>query len=202
MVTHTYEHLEIEEARYLANLFGIEYDLRSTINWCKKFDSLFADKELGWLIEPITVAILINFIRAFGGGVRNRNALHLLKLLNDGQKKQYEYFKNVRDKHIAHSVNEFETNYVKACYIEENPKEGIKSIGLGSTRVIALSSNEINEIENICTTLLQGLKKEIETEKVNLLKFTKKNYTVEDIKKMKICVPKHTKDINVSRKRK
>lgn len=201
MVTHTYVHLEIEEARYLANLFGIEYDLRSTINWCRKFDRLFTDRELMWLTEPITVAILTNFIRAFGGGVRNRNVLHLLESLNDYQKVQYEYFKNVRDKHIAHSVNEFETNHVKAYYIEENPEKGIKSIGLGSNRVIALSCDEINKIENICTTLLQRLKKEIETEKEKLLKFTKR-YTAEDIKEMKIYTHKHSKDIDVTRRRK
>ncbi len=83
MATHTYGHLKIEEARYLANLFGIEYDLKSTIDWCKKFDSLKENKELMWLIEPITVAILTRFIRAFGGGLHvsdaDTNALNEVK---------------------------------------------------------------------------------------------------------------------------
>ncbi len=201
MATHTYGHLKIEEARYLANLFGIELDLKSTIDWCKKFDILKENRELIWLIEPITVAILTRFIRAFGGGVRKKGALHLLKTLNGDQKKQYEYFKNVRNKHIAHSVNEFETNHVKACYIEENPEKGIQSIGSESIRMIGLSSDDTNKIENICTTLLQRLKKEIETEKEKLLRYTKE-FTVEDIKEMKIDTHKHSKDINISRRRK
>jgi hypothetical protein len=83
--------------------------------------------------------------------VRNKDALHLLESLNDDQKVQYEYFRDVRDKHIAHSVNEFENNHVKAYYIAETPGKGIESIGSESIRAIGLSSDEINIIENICT---------------------------------------------------
>jgi hypothetical protein len=45
------------------------------------------------------------------------------------------------------------------------------------------------------------LKKEIETEKEKLLRYTKE-FTVEDIKEMKIYTHKHSKDINISRRRK
>ncbi len=201
MATHTHKHLKIKKARYLSNLFGIENDLNSTINWCKKFDSLTKNKDSTWLIEPITVAILIKFMRAFGSGVRNKDALHLLESLSDDQREQYEYFKNVRSLHIAHSINEFENNYVKACYIAENPEKGIQSIGKGSMMLIGLSCDDINKIENICSTLLQKLKKEIETEKEKLLKYTKK-FTVEDIKKMETYIHKHSKDIDVYQRRK
>ncbi len=152
-------------------------------------------------ITPSTPASWQEGTKSGGGGVRNKDALHLLESLNDDQKVQYEYFRDVRDKHIAHSVNEFENNHVKAYYIAETPEKGIESIGSESIRVIGLSSDEINIIENICTALLQRLKEEIETEKEKLLRYTKE-FTVEDIKEMKIYTHKHSKDINISRRRK
>ncbi len=201
MATHTYGHLKRKEARYLANLFGIECDLESTIDWCKKYVILKKNRELIWLIEPITVAILIRFIRPFESGVIAKDAKPLLKTLDDSQEVQYKYFKNIRNLHIAHSINGYENNYVKACYIEEAPEKGIQSINKESIRIIGLSSNETNQIENICTALLQRLKQEIEIEKKRLLEHTKK-FTVKDIKEMKTCIRKHPNDIDESKGRK
>jgi hypothetical protein len=55
--------------------------------------------------EPLSSAILASFMRAFGGGVRNKAARHALDSLTDDQMKQYEYYRDYRDKHIAHSIN-------------------------------------------------------------------------------------------------
>jgi len=115
MAMHTYVDLEIEEARYLANLVGIEYDLRTTIEWCDQFGQLMPDRDKLWLVEPMTTAILIRLMRAFGGGKRYSDTEHILSALSKEEKKQYDFFKNVRSKHTAHSVNELVT--FKSCGI-------------------------------------------------------------------------------------
>ncbi len=201
MATHTYGVLEIDEARYLANLVGIEYDLKTTIEWCDQFGQLMADRDTHWLVEAMTTAILIRFMRAFGGGKRYPDTKHILSALNKEEKKQYEYFKNVRDKHAAHSANEFEDNEVTACYIEGAAEKGVNSIGLGCNRVVGLSSDEISEIRSICQTLMEKVNSEMEAEKNKLLYLTSK-YTEEDILKLKMKVPRHPNEIDVAKDRK
>lgn len=200
MATHTYVVLEIDEARYLANLVGIEYDLKTTIDWCDQFSQLMSDRDKFWMVEPVTTAILVRLIRAFGGGKRHSDAKHILSLLSKEEKEQYEYFKNVRDKHIAHSVNEFEDNEVQAYYIEGAAENGVNSIGLGSGRVIGLSSNEINNIRCICQALMAKVKLEMETEERKLLELTS-SYTAEDILSLKMKSPKNPKEIDASKGR-
>ena len=201
MATHTFLALEIKEARYLADLFGIEHDLQSSIEWCKRYLKLSAEQQLTWLIEPITIAILTRFIRAFGKGVRDQKALQLLDVLNDKEKEQYKYFKDVRDKHIAHSVNAFENNHVKAYYELEHPEKGINSIGIGSDRVIGLSNHDIEQISKICKKLLGSLNAEMAIEQKKLLNYLKR-YTLDEVKKMKSYSSKDPKNINVSKRRK
>jgi len=92
MAMHTYVDLEIEEARYLANLVGIEYDLRTTIEWCDQFGQLMPDRDKLWLVEPMTTAILIRLMRAFGGGKRYSDTEHILSALSKEEKKQYDFF--------------------------------------------------------------------------------------------------------------
>lgn len=201
MATHTYGILEIDEARYLANLIGIEHDLRSTVEWCGKYDELFNSRKLMLFAEPLTSAILVRFMRAFGGGIRNTAARHLLESLTDEQKKQYEYYYFYRDKHIAHSINEFEENYVKAYYIEEDIDKGINSISTGCSSLIGLSSNDTKIIVNICNKLLSVLKVEMDAEKEKLLDIARK-YTTDEILSLRMESPKHPRDIDVSKHRK
>jgi len=166
MATHVYVTLEIEEARYLADLIGIEYDLDTTIEWCNQFDRVKTDRHLFWLVEPLTTAILIRFFRAFGGGVRHKSTNFLLSTLGEVEKEQYNYFKDIRDKHAAHSVNEFEDNEVKAYYTQELIEKGVNNIGEGCNRVIGLSASDIDSIRNICVTLVEKIKSEKITEKL------------------------------------
>ncbi len=200
MVTHAYVDLEMEEARYLANLVGIEYDLMTAIEWCNQFGELMSDRDKCWLVEPLTTAILIRFMRAFGGGKRYPNTKHILSILSREKKEQYEYFKAVRSKHVAHSANEFENNQVKAYYIEGDANNGFNSIGLSCDRVVGLSSDEIDNIRNICQTLMAKVKSEIEAEKKKLLELTSA-YAAEDILSLKMKVPKHSNKIDASKDR-
>ena len=126
---------------------------------------------------------------------------HILSVLSKEEKEQYDMFWSIRDKHIAHSANEFEYNHVKAYYVEGAADKGINSIGLGCDRVVGLSGNEINNIREICITLITEINSEIDSEKKKLLNITDK-YTKDDILKFEMKAPKHLNDIDVSKDRK
>lgn len=201
MVTHNYGLLEINEARYLADLVGIEHDLSLTIEWCKKYDELFENMDLIPFGEPLTTAILVRFMRAFGGGVRNKSARHLLNALTEEQKAQYDHYRSYRDKHIAHSINEFEDNYVKAYFIEENIEKGINSISTGCSQIIGISTQDTKNIINICNTLLDEVQKEMNAEQEKLLMITN-DYTSEDILNLRKETHKRSSEIDIAKGRK
>ena len=204
MAIHTYVDLEIDEARLLMDLVGIEYDLNTTVDWCNHFDELMSDimskQGTTWLVEPLTTAILVRFMRAFGSGVRCGNTKHISSYLSEEEKSHYDYFKDLRDKHVAHSVNEFEDNQAKAYYIEGAVEKGINSIQTGCSRIIGLSSSEIDKIRHICNTLVKVIQSEIKEEKTKLLEITSQ-YTKKEIVKLKMKAPKHPSKINVTKRR-
>ena len=205
MAIHTYVDLEIDEARFLADLVGIEYDLNTTIDWCDHFDELMSaimsKQGTTWLVEPLTTAILVRFMRAFGGGVRFGSTKHILSYLSEEEKLHYDYFRNLRSKHVAHSVNEFEDNQVKAYYIEGSAENGINSIQTGCSRITGLSSSEIKKIRCVCHTLVAAIQSEIKDEKSKLLNITSQ-YTKKEIVKFKMKMPKHPSKIDVTKGRK
>ena len=71
MVTHTFVDIDIDEARYLADLTGVEYDLRSAIQLSelliKRFES--SDYDIN-LIDATSTSILVRYSRVFVSGVR------------------------------------------------------------------------------------------------------------------------------------
>lgn len=201
MATYVYVTVEIDEAKYLADLIGVESDLKTTIEWCDKFVSLLDDRDSFWLIEPLTTAILIRFIRALGTGVRSNCAKSLLCVLTEDEKEKYENFNNIRSKHVAHSVNEFEENEVKAYYNQDAIEQGVTSIGEGHTRVIGLSGYDVEAIRNICIKLIEKIKSEKNAEKKKVLEIIS-NWTSEDIKKCQAKSPKRIADMDISKRRK
>ncbi len=175
MATHTYINLDIPEAIPLKNLIGIEYDLKQCKEWCERYISIRSDIlniQLSWLSEPLTTAILIFLGRALevGGGVRNKMAKQILSALSKSEEDQYEYFITIRNKYIAHSVNEYERNFVRGQYTVERIESGIQSIGEGCERVIAMSIEDAERIIGLCDILLKKIKAEKETHKEKVLK--------------------------------
>ncbi len=201
MVTHTYIDLEIQEAQKLADLVGVEYDLKTTKEWCMKFNELMGNinsaSDIMWQVESLSTAIVIRFTRSFAGGVRNKNSREILSILDNESKQKSEYFQNLRSKHVAHSVNAFEENYVKAYYVEEAVEKRINSIQTGSYRIVGLSSTEIEEIYNVSSLLLIHIEEEIKKEKEKLLELTK-NYTEQEIFRFNQKVPKHPREISIT----
>lgn len=190
------------ETKYLEDLIGIEYDLLKTVEWCNRFDDL--ENEMFWLVEPLTTSILIFLSRAFGGGVRSKHANTLLSSLTDEQATKYQHFIDLRNKHIAHSVSEFEENQVKGYYIVEKIENGIYSIGEGSSRVIGLSKNDTRDIRDICVLLLEKIKNEKLIEKEKILNMASKyppDY-INELSSSPFLSIKKTSEIDIKKRRK
>jgi hypothetical protein len=61
MATYEYVEVNIDEARYLADLNGIQIDLQAAIDLCNYLLELYKNGKLDTkLIEPLSIAILMS----------------------------------------------------------------------------------------------------------------------------------------------
>ena len=124
MVTHTYVNIDLKEAAYLADLTGIESDLRSTIELCNKLLDIsdISDQNIH-LIDALSTIISVRYSRSFVSGVRKKLNIRNIESITEKLLKEHARILAIRNKHIAHSVNAFEENQVVGYYIEESPEE-------------------------------------------------------------------------------
>ena len=171
MATFNYIDLQIPEARLVADLSGIEWDLRRTRDYAHLLISELGSSSPNWqLVEPLSIASAVAYSRAFISGVRHNLRESDLVVLSPAQRSAHDYIRTFRDKHVAHSVNVFEENFARAYYREERVyEEGFISIGSGGGRVAGLSSAEAQTIVELTTVLEAHVEQRIASEKETLL---------------------------------
>jgi|GEM_PF-1223006 len=160
----TEEHLIVEidypDAEYLAAYHSIFRDLMVADDAVDRLLGMDMNSEENrCLIESLYISALVSYIRGFTSGKRaTRLSTEVFPKL-DGAEAVHNYFKDIRDKHIAHSVNPFEQVKVglRLTPKTSNKKEVI-SVGV-------LSLDRISE----CNENLVTLKRLISVAKEDLL---------------------------------
>ncbi len=114
----------IPEAQRLADLSGIDSDLEAVIRICTRCENLMAqsgnpseEKGLAWwddiqAISDLVFASVVRYGRTFASGVRQGIPPDWITTLPEPLQGSHSYFKALRDKFIAHSVNQLEDNQV------------------------------------------------------------------------------------------
>jgi hypothetical protein len=171
METYNFVDLHIPEAKLVADLHGIATDLHRAHEFAKLLvEQLTGDTASSQLVEPLSIATVVTYARAFAGGVRHILKEDDLKVLTDEQRDLHQFLRDYRDKHIAHSVNEFEENIARAYYCQERvASEGITSIGYGGGRLVSLSGKEAQAVIEIITALEVHIHSQIKAEEERLL---------------------------------
>jgi hypothetical protein len=188
MVTNTYVDIFYPEAEIYADLTGIEHDLRSARDLAKQIRRmpLTPGENVAYgsvsLIEALTTSALIYYWRAFSEGVRRG----LTKIEKDSLANLspelfdfHQKFHMWRDKHIAHSVNNFEENQPHARYILERQEEGFIAIGCTHSRVIGMSKGDAEAMLYLTGIFLEIVEKRKKQEEESLLKFVQKKPVAE-----------------------
>lgn len=170
MATHTWVDLHMPEAALLADLNGVAGDLRRAREYADMvLNALEGEHPNLPLVEPLSIAMAVTYARAFSGGVRYHLNEEDLAALSDSQRAHHQFFRDYRDKHLAHSVNEFEENLARAYYcIERVETEGITSVGYGGGRLVSLGSDLVRALIEITHVLEDGVRKKIKIEEEKL----------------------------------
>lgn len=173
----------IPEAQWLSDLYSIESDLENVTRICNKCEKLIKalskpldERTLDWwedcqLLGDLTFAAIVWYGRTFASGVRKGIPAEWIEKLPDTLQKNHDYFKTLRDKYIAHSVNQLEDNQIfliLSPQVGENQVPGHITVEKG--RVITLSSKKVNSLKDLSQSLLATLNNELEIEKSRLMK--------------------------------
>jgi hypothetical protein len=171
MATNTYVHIDLPEARDLADLTGIEADLRSAHRFAQQhLDMYRATQPRYELVDAMTTAVLVRYARAFTTGVRRPLDEEALAMLSREQRAKHDHFYAIRNKHTAHSVNAFEENQPVARYwVERVDREGITAVECIHGSIIGLSTDDLHDILDLTSSLLTFVEKRLQEEKARVL---------------------------------
>jgi len=98
-----------DEAKRLADLGAIVQDLGSIMKICSRLKKMLKEKpQDSLLIESLWTTALIKYARCFKSGKRFGLDESILDGLKGEPHKVHKLYLDMRDKHIAHSVNPFE----------------------------------------------------------------------------------------------
>jgi len=163
----------VKEAQLLADLTGVEVDLSATEDTCNLLLTKTSEEQADWtLVEALCSAALIRYGRAFASGIRAGVPNEVITSLSDELQEMHQYFKNLRDRWIAHSLNAFEENMVHAYLVpEERGPKSIASISVQHQRVITLSAMDITRLKSLAAEVRKHIATCIEQEKRKVLEY-------------------------------
>lgn len=171
----------IPEAKWLSDLTGIRNDLEAVARVCDRIqrDASKFRFELGvnalammedrMLASDLVCASIVRFMRTHGTGVRSGIPAAWLDDLPIDLRNAFSYFKNLRDKFIAHSVNPLEDNQVFAW---------VKGHGTSDAHVTRVDaspgryfpgSEDASLLGRLANSLLVKVSQELEAESARLL---------------------------------
>lgn len=171
MTTHAFVEFRIPEADLFASLVGARNDLRSTMRLCdcmeRQFDNNHPSIEV---VDAFSTAILVRYCRAFPPGIRRWPWEAALDTLSAELKSRHDFFRQLRSKHIAHSVNALEEHRLQARYtLERFASEGITVITTASYTFAGLGSDDVTTIRTLSASILEFVEEALLIEQVRLL---------------------------------
>ena len=169
----------IKETKRLADLHGIEDDLRNTIKLCQSSLELHkpkppkdgsADEWLNnnWIANQLAFNAIVQYCRVHVHGVRMRIPDEWIEQLHEEDKETHNYFKSVRDKYISHSVNSFEDNQVFLNLSRYSNFIEVSSVTVDSGRIVGFSQLDIERLNRLAQIIFRRTQIEIEIEKLKV----------------------------------
>lgn len=149
--------LKSENARQLADHAAILQDFKFCIACCDRaIESQRDDNKDVVLIRALWTAALVAYARCFASGVRYGLTPDLFDHFEGEPREAHEYYLELRNKHIAHSVNPFEQIVIGA--ILSPPDAEIRNVEGIATLTGANLSDSIQSIEQLRTLATTALK--------------------------------------------
>jgi hypothetical protein len=169
--------VDYKEARILADLTLILQDLTFTVNVLERLRGLLKDNSKDRiLIESLWTSALISYVRCFSSGKRfglTENIFKNKKLKGDPIG-CHRYYKNLRDKHIAHSVNPFEQVAVDLeLSRSDSGKREVLGVGILSQKLICVDVKGVETLLRLTLIAREEVHKQAQEYEVKTLEVGK-----------------------------
>ena len=166
------------ETHRLADMGGVLQDLRWVVAACERLlPRLEKPNENTLELEALESSAIVRYCRCFSGGVRTAFLLdgNWLDKLPQDLKGAHSAAIARRDKHIAHSVNDWELNVVRAqLRIDtESKRKEVTSVSVEHHRVIGLAQPDVDALRRLALTMIELVRPTYEAERGRVLEFAK-----------------------------
>lgn len=178
------------ETHRLADMAGVHTDLRTVAATCAQLGRRLErehEERRDWLVaDAMQSHALIRYGRCFRGGVRTEFLIPQAWIdgLAPELRQAHFDFLDLRDKHIAHSVNDWELN-VPVARVRIDQETGAVTVGGVSVtqhRVLMPASESIDTLWRLAKTLADRVEQEMKAEQAKLLEVAKA-IPVEELKR-------------------
>jgi hypothetical protein len=162
---------KLPEAKRLADLAGIRDDLDQIRGYLGVLDQQIAQNYREYYVwEAMTAAIAAAYGRCFNEGVRERLPRTLLNSVPSAARATHDYLIELRNKHVAHSVNEYEHNYlvVRVSYEAGRPV-GVSEISVQTSRFIPISDGELPNVRGLVDWVRASVDAAFEAERAKII---------------------------------
>ena len=166
--------INFKEANDYADLEGVKQDLLWVVEASKKYKEINILRDF-ITREAFTFALIIKYARANISGKRRWIPRKWIEELSADEQKDHYYFMALRNKYVAHSVNDYEENYSKV-YIKniasKNPE--FNQISVLHTRVVSIGAGDAKKLCELSNKLIKKIEFVMEAEKAKVEEITKK----------------------------
>lgn len=158
---------------------GVHMDLRLTAATIKQLERRRAKEraEDTLVLECMADAALIRYGRCFSGGIRTAFLVPQgwIDELPADLRAGHRDFLDLRDKHIAHSVNDWELNIpVARVRIDQATQEvNVHAVAVNQSRVVMMSSESTDKLWRLAKTLADRVEQDMKLEQEGLLAYAK-----------------------------
>jgi len=145
------------------------YDLEGVVRTCDRLLELTAIQSQDHvLLESLSTTALIKYVRCFGTGKRIGLGEDDLLGLSGDPVGVHRYFKDLRDKHIAHSVNPLEQVRVGVTLADDG---SVDALGHLTARNISMSDEQAQTLKTLAVAIISRLRQSLDSQHANLLKW-------------------------------
>lgn len=144
------------KAQRLADLWAIHADIYESLQYIYSYLALKGLNTPDFLArKALSNAALLSYARSFVTGVRTRIIKDAMQSFTEAELCHHHSLMEIRNKWIAHSVNNFETHQVKLEVVRSSSGEMIpKKLLCGVQHPISLSDDEVGALEELAEKVL------------------------------------------------
>lgn len=148
------------EAAKLADTASVLQDLGFVVEVCSRLVTLMesGDDCDSLLIEALWSAALVAYVRAFATGVRHGLSEDDVSGLPGEPVAVHRWYKDLRDKHVVHSVNPYEEVSVGAILSVDEPKV-VEGVAVLSRQLMVGDTQTVSQLRWLASTLRKSIAK-------------------------------------------